>query len=148
MNQAEHQALAARLVELLARQEYDRLDEIYAPNVVLEYPQSGERFVGIRNIRAQFENYPGGVAIQTEVSDVIGGTTYALTPMYTVIAVEGSGDRGTSIVRTRYPDGSYWWIVNVYELEDGTFARVRSFFAPEFEAPAWREAYRDTGGAA
>jgi ketosteroid isomerase-like protein len=143
VNEAEHRALAERLMDILGREEYDRLGEVYAADVVVEFPQSGERFRGIENVRGQFENYPGSAAIETRVADVIGGTAYALTPMYTVVAVEGSGDRGTSIVRTRYPDGSFWWIVSPYELEGGRIARIRSFFAPEFEAPAWREPYWD-----
>jgi ketosteroid isomerase-like protein len=142
VNEAEHRALATLLTDILGREEYDRLGEVYAPDFVAEFPQSGERFRGIENLRGQFENYPGSVGIETQVADVIGGTAYALTPMYTVVAVEGSGDRGTSIVRTRYPDGSFWWIVSAYELEGGRIARIRSFFAPEFEAPEWRAPYR------
>ena len=144
MNEAEHRALTTLLTDILGREEYDRLGEVYTPHVVAEFPQSGERFRGIENLRGQFENYPGSVAIETHVADVIGGTAYALTPLYTVVTVEGSGDRGTSIVRTRYPDGSFWWIVSVYELESGRIARIRMFFAPEFEAPAWREPFWDT----
>jgi len=143
VNEAEHRSLASLLTDILGREEFERLGEVYTPDVVAEFPQSGERFRGIENIRGQFENYPGRVAVETQVADVIGGTAYALTPMYTVVAVEGSGDRGTSIVRTRYPDGSFWWIVSAYEIEGGRIARVRSFFAPEFEAPSWRAPFRD-----
>lgn len=145
MNEAEHRALMAHLADILVRQEYDLLDEVYAADVVAEFPQSGERFRGIESLRGQFKDYPAIEPMTTQVSDVIGGTTYALTPMYTVIAVEGSGDRGTSIFRTRYPDGSYWWVVNVYEIAGGRLSRVRTFFAQEFEAPAWREPYWDKG---
>jgi hypothetical protein len=79
------------------------------------------------------------------MSEVIGGSTYALTPMYTVVAVEGSGDRGVGTFRTRYPDGSYWWVITIYELVDGRIAKARAFFAPEFEAPDWRAPFRDGG---
>lgn len=145
MNADEHRALMTLLANLLVNQEYDRLDEVYAADVVVEFPQSGERFRGIDSLRGQFESYPGQVGLQTNVSDVIGGTTYALTPMYTVVAVEGSGDRGTSLFRTQYPDGSQWWVVNIYEVEARRIKRVRTFFAPEFEPPAWREPYWDKG---
>ena len=74
---------------------------------------------------------------------MIGGTTYALTPMYTVIAVQGSGSRGTGVIRIRYPDGSRWWAVNLYEIRDGRIGRQRVFFAPEFEAPDWRAPFRE-----
>jgi hypothetical protein len=143
VNEAEHRALLTLLSDLLARQEYDRLEEVYARDVVAEFPQSGEHFRGIESLRGQFLNYPGLEPLQTEVSEVIGGTTYALTPLYTVVAVEGSGDRGTALFRTRYPDGSYWWVVNIYDVEAGRLKRVRTFFAPEFEPPDWRARFRD-----
>lgn len=145
MNADEHRALMTLISNLLQNQEFDRLDEVYAADVVSEFPQSGERFRGIESLRGQFMNYPGQAGLQTEVADVVGGTSYALTPMYTVVAVEGSGDRGTSLFRTRYPDGSYWWVVNMYEVEGGRIKRLRTFFAPEFEPPAWREPYWDKG---
>lgn len=112
-------------------------------DAVLEYPQSGERFVGLRNIRAQFENYPGLQAGTSELQDIVGGTRYAMTPMYTVVAVEGSGDRGTAVVRVRYPDESWWYALNLYELRDGKIARSRSYFAPDFDPPEWRAPYRE-----
>jgi len=57
--------------------------------------------------------------------------------------VDGSGDRGTALNRVRYPDGSRWWAVNIYELRDGKVAHSRSFFAPEFEPPDWRAPFRE-----
>jgi hypothetical protein len=141
MNADEHRRLMQTLGEILTGQQYDRLAEVYAADVVVEYPQSGERFRGIESVRGQFENYPGGAGLQSEMSEVIGGDTYALTPMYTVVTVEGSGDRGIGIFRTQYPDGSFWWVLNVYEVAGGRLAKLRVFFGPEFEAPDWRAPY-------
>jgi ketosteroid isomerase-like protein len=113
-------------------------------DAVLEYPQSGERFVGIQNIRAQFENYPGGLTPgTTDLQEIVGGTTYALTPNYTVIAVEGSGDSRAAVVRVRYPDQSQWFAINLCELRDGKITRSRTFFAQDFDAPEWRAPYRE-----
>jgi hypothetical protein len=143
MNNEQHRELLARLSEALTQQRWDLLEQVYTPDVTTEYPQSAERFRGVASLRGQFENYPGGAGLQSEMSDVIGGSTYALTPMYTVVAVEGSGDRGTAIFRTRYPDGSYWWVITIYELVDGRIAKARVFFAPEFDAPEWRAPFWD-----
>jgi hypothetical protein len=145
VNENEHRALQARFGEIIQSRDYGRLDEVYTPDVIVEFPQSGERFRGIESVRGQFANYPGLDEAHTEMADVIGGTAYALTTMYTVVAVEGSGDRGTALFRTRYPDGTYWWLIHLYELEGGRIARVRTLFAPEFEAPAWREPFWDKG---
>jgi ketosteroid isomerase-like protein len=145
VNEADHRHLIGRFADLIRLQQWERLDEVMAPDVVLENPQSGERFRGLENVRGQFADYPNLEAGTTELNDVIGGQQYALTPMYTVVAVEGTGDRGTAILRTRYPDGTYWWVVNIYEVRDGRIAHSRSFFAPEFEPPDWRARYRDAG---
>lgn len=129
--------------DAIGRHDWDALAMYLQPDAVIEYPQSGERFIGAENIRAQFENYPGLEPGNTRLEEVIGGTTYALTPSYTVIAVEGSGNRGAAVVRVRYGDGSMWWAVNIYELRDGLIARSRIFFAPDFDPPEWRAPYRD-----
>ena len=143
MNNDQHRELMAKLSEALTQQRWDLLEQVYTPDVTTEYPQSGERFRGVANLRGQFENYPGEAGLEAEMSDVIGGSTFALTPMYTVVAVEGSGDRGTGIFRTRYPDGTYWWVITIYEIVDGRIAKARLFFAPEFEPPEWRAPFWD-----
>ena len=129
--------------DVMNRHDWDRLGDFVGPDAVFEYPQSGERFRGLANIRAQLENYPGLEEGSSEVSEIIAGTTYALTPSYTVIAIDGTGDRGTAVVRVRYADGSWWWALNLYELRDGRIARARTYFAPDFEAPDWRAPYRE-----
>jgi ketosteroid isomerase-like protein len=139
----DHRQILGGLVGVLDTFEWDRMHDYLTEDAVLEFPQSGERFSGLRNVRAQFENYPELEPGTTQLQEIIGGTTYALTQMYTLVAVEGSGDRGTAVVRVRYPDGSWWWAVNLYQLRDGKVARLRAFFAPEFEPPDWRTPYRD-----
>jgi hypothetical protein len=143
MNADEHRELLSKLAELLGSQQFDRLEEVFASDLLTEYPQSGERFRGIDSMRGQFVNYPGSDAMDTQFAEVIGGEAYALTPMYTVVTVEGSGDRGIALFRARYPDGSNWWVINLYEVQAGLIARTRVFFAQDFEAPEWRAPYWD-----
>ena len=66
---------------------------------------------------------------------------WVVTPMFTVMKVEGSGTVGTATFMTRYPDGSTWWVVTMYELRGEQIARSTTFFAPLFEAPEWRASY-------
>ena len=144
MTDSIHRRVVGGFANVVSTHDWPRLADYVHPDAAWEYPQSGERFRGVENIRAQFENYPGLGPGTTQLEDVIGEpTTFALTPSYTVIGVEGSGDRGTSIVRVRYPDGSLWYAINIYELRDGLIWRSRSFFAPDFEAPDWRAPWRD-----
>ena len=142
MSQVDHYALLKGFSDVIGNHQWHELGTYVHDDVVWEYPQSGEWFVGVENLRAQFANYPDLEPGSSSLEEVIGGATYALTPLYTVVAVEGSGDRGVSIIRVRYPDASLWFAINVYELRDGRIARSRTFFAPDFEAPDWRAPYR------
>ena len=143
MTESVHRRIIAGWAQIISTHDWERMGHFVHDDVVLEYPQSGERFVGLANLRKQFENYPDLGPGTSELDEIIGDTAYALTPSYTVIAVDGTGSRGTAVLRVRYPDGSLWWVLNLYELRDGRIARSRSFFAPDFEAPDWRAPYRE-----
>jgi ketosteroid isomerase-like protein len=143
VSQGEHDRILRAMSEVISSGKWDRLGDVLHEDAVFEYPQSGERFRGLANIRAQFENYPDLVPGTSELAEVIGDDAFALTPTYTVIRVEGSGQRGTAVIRVRYPDGSYWWVLNLYELRDGRMSRSRSYFAPDFDPPDWRAPYRE-----
>jgi SnoaL-like domain len=133
--------------DMLVSQEFDRFREFLRPDCVHEYPQSGERFVGIDNIRAVFENYPGGLGVQELASLRVAGEErpWAIAPNFTLVKVTGSGDRYTSAVKARYPDGSDWYVISMIELVDGLMAHATMFFAPVFEAPEWRKPYAEAG---
>ena len=146
MTDVDHQQILGEFANVIRTHEWHRLGDYLTEDAIWEYPQSGERFRGVHNIRAQFENYPGLEPGTTLLEEVISGTTYALTPTYTLVTVDGSGDRGTAINRVRYPDGSRWWAVNLYELRGGKVAYSRTFFAPEFEPPDWRVPFHDVQG--
>jgi hypothetical protein len=143
MTDIDHTQLFLGFSDVLSTQNWDRLGDYVHDDATIDYPQSGERFRGLVNIRAQFANYPDLGPGTSELQEVIGGTAYALTPTYTVIGINGSGDRGTAIIRVRYPDGTWWWVLNLYELRDGRLARSRAFFAPDFEPPDWRAPFRE-----
>jgi ketosteroid isomerase-like protein len=138
-----HQDVMRTLAEVIGTHDWNRLGEVFHDDAVLEYPQSREVFRGVANIRGQFENYPDLEPGTSRLEEVIGETTYALTPTYTVIAVKGSGMNGTAVIRVRYPDGTWWWALNVFEVRGDRIARSRSYFAPDFEAPDWRAPYRE-----
>ncbi len=124
---------------------YDRLPELLHPDCVHEYPQSGERFVGIDNIRAVFENYPGGLAGQDRGTLRVAGDNerWAMAPNFTLVRTSGGGGSYTMAMRARYPDGSDWYVVSMYELVDGRQKRATIFFAQLFEAPEWRRQFSE-----
>ena len=145
MRIVDHQQLLRTFGAIIQQRELHWLGEDLHTDAVIDYPQSGERFRGLENIRGQFENYPemDPETSQSEVEEVIGGTTYVLTPSYTVVGVDGSGDHGVAIIRIRYPDASIWYAIILYELRDGRVARSRAYFAPVFDPPDWRAPFRE-----
>jgi hypothetical protein len=132
---------------MLANREYDQIAEFIQPDCVHDYPQSGERIVGIANIRSVFENYPGGLGQQDMETFRVAGDNqrWAMAPNFTLVSLTGGGNSYSSVVRARYPDGTDWFVVTMFELVDGRQSHASLFFAPLFEAPEWRRPYTEAG---
>jgi SnoaL-like protein len=135
--------------QLLLNRDFDRLAELIRADCVHDYPQSRERITGLANIRAVFENYPGGIGRQDVESLRVAGDDrrWAMAPNFTLVSVTGGGSSYSSVVRARYPDGKVWFVVTMFELVDGMQAKASLYFAPEFEAPEWRRQFTDAGAA-
>lgn len=139
----ESHAPIRRLTEILVRGEWQGLSEVFAPDAVMEFPQSGEVFEGIHNITGQFADYPTMPQDHVSALEVTGEQpAYALSPAYTLIAVTGGADRQAATFRARYPDGSNWWVILHCDSDAGRITRSKLYFAPEFEPPDWRAKYR------
>jgi ketosteroid isomerase-like protein len=138
-----------RLYEILNTGQVDAADEVYAPDVVIEWPQTGERIVGLENTKAILRSYPGGhVAISPEHRTFIDDDAgrFVLTPMFTMVKIVGSGDTLAGTVKTRYPDGSDWWVIGIANFRAGKIVKVVQYFAPALEAPAWRSQWVERMG--
>ncbi len=46
--------------EVINSGQLDRLDEVFAEDVVIEWPQSRERVRGVANLRSILAEFPGG----------------------------------------------------------------------------------------
>ena len=141
MPRSRHEILEEYL-EVMNQRDVDRMDRFLTADYIEEYPQSGERVVGIGDIRAIVENYPGGLEpgrIDVAHAQVLGeDEQYLMGPSYSVLHLTGSGDTWTAVVRARYPDGSRWHVVMFVEFRGDRIARMTEYFADPFEAPAWR----------
>jgi hypothetical protein len=141
----DHRALVDTLTDVMSRSYWPDLPKVFAPNAVLEFPQSGEVFRGLDNIRGQFEDYPAVFNGEVSAVDLAAEQpTFALSPNYTVISVGTSGTAATATLRARYPDGSMWWVVVVYDTEGARVRHAKVYFAPDFEPAEWRAKYRDS----
>ncbi len=141
MNEARPRQIFERWVAAMGSLDFDALRELIHPDYIGDYPQSGERLRGFEAFREMVENYPGGgirEGLEPDSAALIGDEDqWAITPGYTVVPL-ASGGAYTSFARTRYPDGTSWYVINVFRLRDGRIWRATTYFAPEFPAPEWR----------
>ncbi len=98
--------------------DFDTEHRIYHEDAVLEYPQSGERTRGRRNIQNQRASQPS-------------------QKRFAVRRIVGGGDLWITELVLTY-DGKPSYTVSIMEFRDGKVARETQYFADPFPAPAWR----------
>jgi hypothetical protein len=93
--------------------------EIYEENVICDYPQSGERIHGKRNLQSLRSHHPG------KPTD------------FTIRRIVGSGKLWITEYTITY-QGRAFCTVSIMEFENGRVARETQYFAEPFAAPEWR----------
>lgn len=93
--------------------DFEAEHEIYRDDAVLEYPQSGERVRGRRNIQASRHAQPN-------------------RKRFTVRRIVGAGDLWVTEFVLTY-DGQPSHSVSIMEFEDGKVARETQYFGDAFE---------------
>ena len=96
----------------------DVVHEIYHDDVVLEFPQGGERLVGLANIHAMREAYES-------------------TLTFTIKRMRGGGDLWITEGVITY-DGKPVHTVNIMEFHDGKVTHETIYFGDPWDPPAWR----------
>ena len=111
--------------------------DIADKDIVLDYPQSGERVRGRENNLAILENYPG--LPDATVKKVHGaGDKWVLTPSWTPLRIAGSGDHYSVEGRLAYPSGEVWNFVDIFALRNEKVVTVTEYFAAPFPPAEWR----------
>jgi ketosteroid isomerase-like protein len=124
--QAARESFTSSEIESLARLLMERGD----PNVVQEYPQSGETFKGRDRIVEMNESYPAATGTQ---------------PTFALREFRASGDLAVIECSVDYGDGRVVSYVAVIQAADGRIVRMSEYFADPFPAPDWRKPF--TAGA-
>lgn len=129
-----------RFAEALAANDFDAQDVLVHEDYVGRWPQSGEVIRGRENRRAVLENYPGGEGgLGASAERIVGTDDQFITgPSWNIIHLAGSGDELTITGRLTYPNGEVWHFATLLTLREGKIWRQVEYFAPPFEAPAWR----------
>ncbi len=98
--------------------DFETEHRIYHEDAVLEYPQSGERTRGRRNIQNQRASQPN-------------------KKRFSIRRIIGSGELWVTEFILTY-DGRPSYTVSIMEFEGDKVARETQYFADPFPAPAWR----------
>jgi hypothetical protein len=102
----------------------EKAHEIYHDDAVLEFPQSGERFVGKASMMGFRGQYPAEVTYEPR-------------------QIRGAGDVWIAEGRVLYDGGNPVHFVWIAEFRDGLVERETIYFADPFPAPDWREPWAE-----
>jgi ketosteroid isomerase-like protein len=115
----EQRATIEAFVAAMNARDLAALDRVFTSDVILEWPQSGERIVGGENRRAIYSRFPS-------------------LPTVTVRRMTGAADLWVLEASLDYGDGDPYQCVFVLQLRDGLIAKETAYWAKPFPAPDWR----------
>ena len=93
--------------------------DIYDDDAICDYPQSGERIFGRKNLQALRSHHPGKPS------------------GFKVRRIQGRGDLWITEYTILYQERSAF-TVSIMEFRNGKVVREIQYFADPFDAPAWR----------
>jgi len=102
----------------------DIAHEIYHEDAVLEFPQSGERFVGVANFREWRRAYPA-------------------TLRFEIRRIVGSGNLWVAENSISYDGGPWNLTVSILQFRGEKVAHERIYITQPWGAPDWRAPWRD-----
>jgi hypothetical protein len=97
----------------------ERAHAMYHDDAVLEFPQSGERFVGVDNFREWRKDYP-------------------LPTAPGIKEVRGGPDVWVAELTITYGEGPTQFGVDILEFRDDKIARETIYVSEGWKAPDWR----------
>ncbi|HEX3986028.1 MAG TPA: nuclear transport factor 2 family protein [Acidobacteriaceae bacterium] len=97
----------------------DAEHDIYADDAICDYPQSGERILGRKNLQALRSHHPGKPS-GFSVRRIVGQGSLWVTE-YTILY-----------------QGQSAFTVSIMEFRNNKVIHETQYFADPFEAPAWR----------
>jgi ketosteroid isomerase-like protein len=119
MSEAANRATIEALMAAISAGDRAALDEVFTEDIVMEWPQSGERIVGAQNRREVYSRFPS-------------------LPKVAKRRLTGSGDVWALEASLDYGDGDPFLCVFVFEMRDGRIAKEVAYWSKPFPAPEWR----------
>jgi ketosteroid isomerase-like protein len=119
MNEKENRSTIEAFVRALNKKDLPALDKLFAGDVILEWPQSGERIRGAQNRHEIYSRFPSLPSVKPR-------------------QITGSGDVWVLEASLDYGDGEPYQCVFILEMRDGLIAKETAYWSKPFLAPEWR----------
>ena len=120
----------AGTVKAMLQQHFERSGDdpelahaMYHDDAVLEFPQSGERFVGVENMKEWRADYPTETSVEFR-------------------EVRGEGDFWVAEISISYHSGLPSFGISILEFRDEKIARESIYVTEGWKAPEWRARWR------
>jgi hypothetical protein len=101
----------------------DAAHEMYDDDAVLEFPQSGERFVGVENFREWRSDYPASTRFE-------------------IREIRGRDDLWVAEISISYDQGPWNFGVSILEFRGDKVARESIYVSEGWDPPEWRAQWR------
>jgi hypothetical protein len=98
---------------------------MYHEDAVLEFPQSGERFVGVENLREWRSNYPASTKVEFR-------------------EIRGRDDLWVAEISISYDEGAWNFGISILEFREDKIARESIYVAEGWDPPEWRAQWRSS----
>ena len=113
----------AMLEQHFTSRDPERSHEMYHEDAVLEFPQSGERFAGVENLREWRSNYPASTKLEFR-------------------EIRGRADLWVVELSISYDGGPGNFGVSILEFREEKIARESIYVTEGWEPPEWRAEWR------
>ena len=134
----DNRELVEALMQAQSTHDLAALRKLYAPDVTVDWHQTGERIVGVDRVMELQETYPGGLP-RIDVHRAVGSEArWVVDPTFVPRRIVGSGDVWTCEATMTYPSGDIWEYATIVEIRDGRIVRQTEYWSPRSDPPAWR----------
>jgi hypothetical protein len=116
--ETEHIRVVERLIAGLNAKNVDVMNEVFADDSIMTYPQSGERIIGGANRQAVYHSFPSLPSIKP----------YRMLAGGDLVTAEAVLDYG----------GDEYQVVFIFEFRDGKIAKETAYWSKPFPAADWR----------
>jgi hypothetical protein len=114
-----NEAVIERLIACINDRKIEVMDELFADDALMDWPQSRERVRGAENRRAIYGSFPQLPTI----------TPRKMTSSGELVIAEASLD---------YGGGAVYETVFIFEMGGGRIQRETAYWSDTFDAPEWR----------